>query len=111
MGIELFKKETAPIPMHVPVEWLPFMGRMAKELGTSRNSVGCMMMKLGGPMLQAHADALRASLDRNCKAIASGAASVSHFLHSAQFPGPVVKSGRNGKRNRKANGNRGNGRA
>ena len=96
---ELFKKETKAIPLHVPADWDVFFLQLAADLGTSRNSVMCMCVKLGGPVLRAHVDRIRAGIRETCAGVASGAVSVSHFLREAEAVPVVVKVSGNGNEN------------
>ena len=105
---ELFKKQTVAMPLHLPADWNEFFLSLGRDLGTSRNSVLCMCIKLGGPILRAHVDKLKADLRATCGRVAGGEVSISQFLQSEQ-PAPVVVKvvhGNQASRNRNQTGNK-----
>lgn len=79
-----FKTDWANIHISVPVEHDRFLTRLAELLGMSKNATYCLTLRMGGPLLHAHAKALRASV-RGAVALIQHATPAT----TAEIPGPA----------------------
>jgi hypothetical protein len=57
------------LPLSLPMPQAEFFERTAEVLGVSRNTILCLALRIGGPILHHHAQRIRGSVKDACEAV------------------------------------------
>lgn len=58
------KIDKRTVPLNLPSDWIAELDSLALDLGTNRNAVLCMAIRLGGPILRANHSAMTVLIRR-----------------------------------------------
>lgn len=72
------------LPLSIPVPQADFFDETARLLGISRNAVLCLALRIGGPLLAAHAKSIRRTVFQAYEGISITVGKSSEIVGAAQ---------------------------